>query len=88
MAKGATLLSNLLVLVLLCSSVFVNEARLLKAQNSIDEMEIMKVLDGLYVDAVKTGGGPSRGGGGHEATNRALTLEGIKKSGPSPGAGN
>lgn len=87
MAKGATFFSNLLLLFLLLSAfVFANEARLLKSQNSV-EMEIVKVLDGLYVEAVKTGG-PSRGGDGHAATNRALTLGGIKKSGPSPGEGH
>lgn len=87
--SAATFFSNLLLLVLLCSFIFVNEARLLKPvqnQSSI-EMEIMKVLDDLYVAAVKTGG-PSNGGEGHAAIHKALTLDGIKKSGPSPGAGN
>ncbi|KAG6438108.1 hypothetical protein SASPL_103044 [Salvia splendens] len=69
------------------SYIFGNEARMMKPHSSL-EMEIMKVLDDLYIEAVKTGGGPSPRGEGHATTNRALTLEGIKKSGPSPGAGN
>lgn len=72
-------------LLLLLSSFFVqNEARLLKTiqHESSIEVEIMKVLNDLYLEAVKTGG-PSHGGDGH-----ALTLGGIKRSGPSPGAGN
>lgn len=93
MAKGrnsATFFLNLLLLlVLLGSFVFVSEARSLKpVQNkSSIEMEIMKVLDDLYVAAVKTGG-PSNGGDGHATITRALSLDGIKKSGPSPGSGN
>ncbi|KAH6782253.1 hypothetical protein C2S52_000866 [Perilla frutescens var. hirtella] len=92
MAKGqkpVTFFSNLLLLILLISFVFVNEARLLKPDRNQSpiEKEIMKVLDDLYVVAVKTGG-PSHGGDGHAATNKALTLEGIKKSGPSPGEGH
>lgn len=50
------------------------------------DREMMKILEELYVEAVKTGG-PSHGGDGHAATN-ALTLGGIKRSGPSPGSGN
>ncbi|KAL1546923.1 hypothetical protein AAHA92_23456 [Salvia divinorum] len=76
MAKGATFFSILLFL-LLGSLVFSNEARMLRPQSS-------EVLDDLYVAAVKAHGGPSRGGEGHARTNRAKTLEGIKKSGPSP----
>lgn len=89
MAKGASFFSNILLLVLFVSLVFASEARLLKPvqnQSSI-EMEIMKVLDDLYVAAVKTGG-PSNGGDGHATITNALSLDGIKKSGPSPGSGN
>ncbi|KAL1546922.1 hypothetical protein AAHA92_23455 [Salvia divinorum] len=81
MMRGATFFSNLLFLLLLGSFVFGNEARMVKPHNSV-EMDITKVLDDLHVEAVKTGGE------GHATTNGALTLEGIKKSGPSPGAGN
>ncbi|KAG8377487.1 hypothetical protein BUALT_Bualt08G0038000 [Buddleja alternifolia] len=56
-----------------------------KLQSSIDR-DIMKILDNLYVEAIKNGG-PSHGGEGHAETN-ALTLGGIKKSGPKPGTGN
>lgn len=89
MARGATFFMNLLFFLLLSCYILGNEARMMKPHSSLEiEMEIMKVLDDLYVEAVKTGGGPSDRGEGHATTNRALTLEGIKKSGPSPGAGN
>lgn len=82
--RSVSLCSNLLLLLLLYSFVLANEARLLKPQSSI-EMEIVKVLDDLCVEAVKTAG-PRLGG--DAPTNKALTLEGIKKSGPSPGEGH
>ncbi|KAK4352131.1 hypothetical protein RND71_027649 [Anisodus tanguticus] len=40
-------------------------------------------LEGLYTEAIKTGG-PSSRGEGHRSID-ALTLGGIKNSGPSPG---
>lgn len=89
--KGKTNVALCSVLLLLISChLFSVQARLLKPaadqnRNSI-EMEIAKVLNHLYVEAVKTGG-PSHGGDGHAATH-GLTLGGIKRSGPSPGAGN
>lgn len=89
-AKGLKPLTLLItcLLLLLSSLFFPNEARPMRTleHQSVIDREIMKVLDELYVEAIKTGG-PSHGGDGHAATN-ALTLEGIKKSGPSPGAGN
>ncbi|KAL8487503.1 hypothetical protein ACS0TY_023532 [Phlomoides rotata] len=73
-----------LLLLLLSSSLFffvpINEARPMRA--SMIEREIVKVLDDLYVEGIKTGG-PSHAGDGH-----SFTLGGIKNSGPSPGAGN
>ncbi|KAG8377486.1 hypothetical protein BUALT_Bualt08G0037900 [Buddleja alternifolia] len=89
MANGLKSLTLFTVLILLLSCIFFpNEARLFKPvqqQNMIDR-EIMKILDDLYVEAMKNGG-PSHGGDGHAATD-ALTLGGIKKSGPSPGDGH
>ncbi|KAL9172332.1 hypothetical protein ABFS82_03G038800 [Erythranthe guttata] len=93
MAKGVksvTLFFVLVLVVIVMGCLFFSvEARVLKSdanyqQNhkSAIEMDIVKILEDLYVEGVKTGG-PSHGGDGH-----ALTLGGIKKSGPSPGAGN
>lgn len=76
MAKTLTFLALLLL-----SSVFVIscDTRPLGASEpkSVTEREMTKVLDDLYIKS----GGPRNNG-------YALTLEGIKKSGPSPGAGN
>lgn len=48
-------------------------------ENAID----VKFVEGLYAEAIKTGG-PSSRGEGHRSLD-ALTLGGIKNSGPSPG---
>ncbi|KAL1564794.1 hypothetical protein AAHA92_07092 [Salvia divinorum] len=76
MAKTLTFLALLVLL----SSVFVisSDARALRLRpKSVTEREMVKVLEDLYIKS----GGPRNNG-------FALTLEGIKKSGPSPGAGN
>lgn len=51
------------------------------------EGQIANILDGLYLQAMKTGG-PSRGGDGHAETHSLNDLAKIHNSGPSPGAGN
>lgn len=82
MAKQA--LGFLVLSLVVFSVVFVvpsNGRPLSEKGNDVDG-EIEKVLEELYLKGMKTGG-PSHGGDGH-----ALTLGGIKKSGPSPGAGN
>lgn len=81
---ATSMIKSLTLFLLLLSSLImfvpINEARPIR--DSMIEREIEKVLNELYVEAIKTGG-PSHGGDGH-----GLTLGGIKKSGPSPGAGN
>lgn len=89
MAGNRGVLSFFICAVLLSSLFFTNEGRVIKEKHSnpIDS-EIEKVLEELYVEAMKTGG-PSHGGEGHGATHGwGLTLEGIKTSGPSPGQGH
>lgn len=68
-----------LALLLLLSSAISCDARPLGASEpkSVIEREIAKVLDVLNIKS-----------GGLRNNGYALTLEGIKKSGPSPGAGN
>ncbi|PIN16435.1 hypothetical protein CDL12_10913 [Handroanthus impetiginosus] len=85
--KPLTLLAFLLFL--FSFVLFLNEARPLgniEPQKYIIEGDIMKILEDLYYEAVKTGG-PSHGGDGHGKIN-ALTLGWIKKSGPSPRVAN
>ncbi|KAM3237404.1 hypothetical protein P3S67_011827 [Capsicum chacoense] len=75
----ARVLFNLFVVLitinlLFSSSLFIDsEARSLNVVN----------VDGLYFEAIKTGG-PSSRGEGHKYKD-ASTLGGIKNSGPSPG---
>lgn len=83
----ATMLKSLLlvIFVLLFSSFFfINEARPLSMAEQHNSIE--SSVEKLYLEAIKTGG-PSHGGEGHRSTND-LTLEDIKKSGPSPGDGH
>ncbi|KAK4348856.1 hypothetical protein RND71_031611 [Anisodus tanguticus] len=77
MARGLKYFAVLIAInILFSSSLFLNiEARPLST--------IEKVVDGLYIEAVKTGG-PSSRGEGHNYID-ASTLGGIKNSGPSPG---
>lgn len=76
----------ILVVHLLSCFVINSEARPLKDEKIESSNAMKELLNGLMVEAIKTGG-PSNGGHGHESTN-ALTLEEIKRSGPSPGQGN
>ncbi|PIN13630.1 hypothetical protein CDL12_13746 [Handroanthus impetiginosus] len=64
------------------------ESRVLNEKYDLHEVDsaIEKILDEMHVEAMKTGG-PSHGGQGHGLTP-GLTLGSIKRSGPSPGAGN
>ncbi|KAG5613025.1 hypothetical protein H5410_024306 [Solanum commersonii] len=75
MARGLNIFAVLIAVnVLLSSSLFLNsEARPLNVVN----------VDGLYFEAIKTGG-PSSKGEGHKYRD-ASTLGGVKNSGPSPG---
>ncbi|OIT37626.1 hypothetical protein A4A49_52171 [Nicotiana attenuata] len=73
----------ILINLLFSSSIFLNsEARplnvVLAAENPIE-----KIWEGLYAEAIKTGG-PSSRGEGHKYID-ASTLGGVKNSGPSPG---
>lgn len=83
MAANRKLFSFFISVILLSSLFFVNEGRLLKGkcQDPIDSA-IEKILDELYVEAMKMKGEEGNG------TTLGLTLAGIKKSGPSPGQGN
>ncbi|TMW83088.1 hypothetical protein EJD97_002992 [Solanum chilense] len=75
MTRGLNIFVLLIVVnVLLSSSLFINiEARPLNVVN----------VDGLYFEAIKTGG-PSSRGEGHKYRD-VSTLGGVKNSGPSPG---
>lgn len=75
MARGLNFFAVVIAVnLLLSSSLFLNsEARPLNVVN----------VDGLYFEAVKTGG-PSPRGEGHKYVD-ATTLGGVKNSGPSPG---
>lgn len=85
----ATTLKSLCLffLLLLVSSLFISEARPLNGAASRNPISkgIEILIDGLNIEAVKTGG-PSGGGKGHQFTD-AQTL-GVTKSGPSPGEGH
>ncbi|CAN4122616.1 unnamed protein product [Withania somnifera] len=76
MAKVLNFLAVLIAINLLFSSslFFSSEARPLNVVNA----------NGLYFEAIKTGG-PSPRGEGHKYVDAASTLGGIKNSGPSPG---
>lgn len=78
--------SLVLALVLISSAnwaLIVSEARPLKLANFSIEGDLFDI-DGLYIEAMKTSGGPSSGGKGHGFTNSQI-LGGIKSGGPSPG---
>lgn len=89
MARGLKSFAVLILINLLFSSlIFLNsEARplnvVLSATDQSAENPIEKVWEGLYAEAIKTGG-PSPRGEGHKYID-ASTLGGVKNSGPSPG---
>ncbi|CAN4122617.1 unnamed protein product [Withania somnifera] len=86
MARGLKFFAVFIVLHFFSNSLFSfnSEAHVLNStENQIMESSIDKFLEGLYVEAIKTGG-PSSRGEGHRSID-ALTVGGIKISGPSPG---
>ncbi|KAF8023172.1 hypothetical protein BT93_F0618 [Corymbia citriodora subsp. variegata] len=87
-AKSCSAAACILLLLALfaSSSLLVSEARSLSnaavASVSSDTMKkgIQVLVEGMYVGAIKAGGGPSPGGKGHAYPGVA-----FKNSGPSPG---
>ncbi|PIN13506.1 hypothetical protein CDL12_13864 [Handroanthus impetiginosus] len=88
--SGRKYIALLVFVIFLNSFLLVNvEGRVLNGKCHLRGVDsaIEKNLDELHVQAIKTGG-PSHGGAGHGATH-GLTLEGMKKPGPSaPGEGH
>ncbi|XP_059294937.1 PAMP-induced secreted peptide 2-like [Lycium ferocissimum] len=79
---------DFILLLLLVTSVnfFPSEARPLNILKIYDpDFDNVATFDWLTLGSIKDG--PSLGVG-HKLTNRVQTLEGIKESGPSPGAGH
>ncbi|KAI3767475.1 hypothetical protein L2E82_17608 [Cichorium intybus] len=83
MARSYNLITNVL---LLSSLTFNIAARPINVVNSIDYADdtITGTIHILGLAAIKSGGGPSAGGKGHEFPT-ANSFGNIKNSGPSPG---